>query len=109
MKPKTFYLVLCILGTILPTWQFSLFFLESGFDPSLFLTQPFSTRVGTALVFDLVTAVFAFFAYAVVEGRRLKMRYYWLPIASVFAVGLSLGLPLFLYMREKELEKPTAS
>jgi hypothetical protein len=29
----------------------------------------------------------------------------WLPIASVLLVGVSLGLPLFLYLRERELER----
>ena len=105
MKPKTFYLILCVVGLVLPTWQFSFFFLESGFDFVLFLQQPFGTRVGTALVFDLAVAVFAFFAFAVVEGRRLRMKYFWLPMLAVFLVGLSLGLPMFLYLREKGLEK----
>ena len=68
MKPKTFYLILCVVGLVLPTWQFSFFFLESGFDFVLFLQQPFGTRVGTALVFDLAVAVFAFFAFAVVDA-----------------------------------------
>jgi len=37
------------------------------------------------------------------------MRTLWLPIASVLLVGVSLGLPLFLYLRERELEKPGSS
>jgi len=39
------------------------------------------------------------------EGARLKMSRLWLPIVSVLFVGVSLGLPLFLYLRESELER----
>jgi hypothetical protein len=35
------------------------------------------------------------------EGRRLGMKNLWAPIAGNLAVGVSLGLPLFLYMREE--------
>jgi len=34
------------------------------------------------------------------EGRRLGMKNLWAPVAANLAVGVSLGLPLFLYMRE---------
>ena len=34
------------------------------------------------------------------EGRRLGMKHLWLPVAANLTVGVSLGLPLFLYMRE---------
>lgn len=32
------------------------------------------------------------------------MKHLWAPIAANLAVGVSLGLPLFLYMREQRLE-----
>jgi hypothetical protein len=37
-----------------------------------------------------------------VEGRRAGMTRLWAPVLSVFVVGVSLGLPLFLYMREAQ-------
>jgi hypothetical protein len=42
------------------------------------------------------------------EGKRLGMRLLWLPIVSVFVVGVSLGLPLFLYLRQLQLDRATA-
>lgn len=39
----------------------------------------------------------------IVEGRRAGVRHLWAPIAANLAVGVSLGLPLFLYMREARL------
>jgi len=102
MKTENVYLFLCVLGVILPTWQYTLFFMENGIDLRLFLTQPFSTRVGTGLVFDLLISCAAFFVYAGSVGRAQKIKHYWTAIAAVFLVGLSLGLPLFLYLAEKE-------
>ena len=32
------------------------------------------------------------------------MRLLWLPVAGLLAVGVSFGLPLFLYLRERALE-----
>jgi hypothetical protein len=39
-----------------------------------------------------------------VEGRRADLGPRWVPIAANLAVGVSLALPLFLYMREKRRE-----
>src|SRR5687767_8180320 len=44
-----------------------------------------------------------------VEGRRAGVKHLWAPIAANLAVGVSLGLPLFLYMRERRLEQRLAA
>ena len=54
---------------------------------------------------DVVVSAFALAVLVRAEGRRLHMRRRWLPIAAVLLVGVSLGLPLFLYMRESALER----
>ena len=46
--------------------------------------------------------------FVLVDGRRDGVRHLWAPIAANLAVGVSLGLPLFLYMRELALERRTA-
>jgi len=40
-----------------------------------------------------------------VESARAGIRNWWLPIVSTLLVGVSLGLPMFLYMREARLEE----
>ena len=39
------------------------------------------------------------------EGRRLRMRFLWLPMLGTVFVGVSPGLPLFLYLRQLELDR----
>jgi len=42
--------------------------------------------------------------FVLVDGRRTGVRHRWAPIAANLAVGVSLGLPLYLFMRERRLE-----
>ena len=39
------------------------------------------------------------------EGRRLRMRFLWLPMLGTVLVGVSLDLPFFLYLRQLELDR----
>lgn len=106
METKHIYLGLCVLGFILPVSQLALFVAETGgFDFSIFLGQVFASSGSSMIAADLFVTAIASLALIVVEGRRLGMEKILVPIACVFLVGMSLGLPLFLYMRELHLEK----
>jgi hypothetical protein len=39
-----------------------------------------------------------------VEGKRLAIRRLWLAVVATIAGGVSLGLPLFLYMRQVKID-----
>ena len=49
---------------------------------------------------DVIVSSVVLWTLVLSEGRRLGMKNLWAPIAANVAVGVSLGLPLFLYMRE---------
>ena len=106
MKPKTIYLVLCFLGTILPYWQFLPWLLQHGFDPALFWHELFASRISAFFVMDVVVSAIALLAFMRIEGGRSGTSR-WLPILAMLTVGVSLGLPLFLYLRERKLESST--
>jgi Terpene cyclase DEP1 len=53
---------------------------------------------------DVIVSLLVLWTFVLFEGRRLAMARLWLPIAATLIVGVSLGLPLFLYMREVRLE-----
>ena len=105
MKPRTAYLALCVAGILLPYSQFLPFLRDHGLDLRLFVQELFSTRIGAFFGMDVFVSAFALVVLVRTEGRRLGMRRLWLPIAAVLAVGVSLGLPLFLFMRESALEQ----
>ena len=103
MKPKTLYLVLCIAGTVLPYSQFIPFLREHGLDIRLIFEQLFSNRIGGFFGLDVIVSSVVLWVFVLTEGRRIGVKHLWSPIAANLIVGVSLGLPLFLYLREKEL------
>jgi hypothetical protein len=104
MRPKHLYLLLCLLGTLLPYSQLIPFVRENGLDLRLFFEQLFSTRIGAFFGWDVVVSSLVLWVFVLVDGRRTGARHRWAPIAASLAVGVSLGLPLYLYMRERRLE-----
>ncbi|MBD2775580.1 DUF2834 domain-containing protein [Iningainema sp. BLCCT55] len=56
------------------------------------------------IVSSLVLWVFVFY-----EGSRLQMKNLWIYIASNLLGGVTLGLPLFLLMRQRKLEEKVFS
>ena len=56
MRPKTIYLWLGVLGTVLPYWQFLPFLRESGLDLQLFVEQMFANPVSGFFALDVVVS-----------------------------------------------------
>jgi hypothetical protein len=104
MRSKHLYLALCAVGTLLPWAAFLSFLLTHGLDAAAFADQLFGTPVSAFFGLDVIVSSLALWVFVFSEGRRLAMSHLWLPIAANLLVGLSLGLPLFLYMRERRRE-----
>jgi hypothetical protein len=100
MRPKHLYLVLCLVGAILPLAAFLPFLRAYGLDVGEFRAQLFATPVSSFFGWDVIVSSAVLWAFVLLEGRRLAMGGLWAPIAANLLVGVSLGLPLFLYMRE---------
>jgi len=104
MKPKFVYAALCVVGAIVPYAVFLPFVREHGLDIRLILGELFANRVSASFAADVFLSSAAFWAFVAIEGRRAAVRRLWIPVAANILVGLSLGLPLFLYMRERRLD-----
>jgi Terpene cyclase DEP1 len=109
MNPKGLYLVLCVAGTVLPYQQFLPFVRDHGLDLRLFFEQLFSTPVGGFFGLDVIVSSVALWAFVLIDGRRAGVNHLWAPLLANLAVGVSLGLPLFLYMREVSARRPSAA
>ena len=105
MKLRHFYLLLCVVGFVLPYWQFLPWVMAHGLDLSLFVRELFATRIGGFFGMDVLVSAVALIVFALVEARQLGLRGRWLVIVSVLLVGVSLGLPLFLYLRQAHLDR----
>src|SRR5215472_6386209 len=107
MRRKAVYLVFCVVGILLPYSQFVPWVVaHHGVPLGPFLRELFSTRIGGFFGMDLLVSAVVLIFFARREGKRLGVRHLWLPIVGTLAVGVSLGLPLFLYLREAALEGP---
>lgn len=106
MKIRYVYLCLCLLGAVLPCSQLVPWLAKHGLDLPLFFSELFSTRIGAFFGLDVIVSAIVLFVFIGIEGRRLRISNLWLPVVSTMAIGVSLGFPLFLYLRQRKLEAP---
>src|SRR5438105_14969477 len=104
MNRKTIYLALCDIGVALPYWQFVPWVAANGLHVTLFFQQLFANRVGAFFGMDVFVSAVALLVFARAESARVGARGRWITLLAVLTVGVSLGLPLLLYMRERGLE-----
>jgi hypothetical protein len=71
----------------------------------LFIGDLFANRISGFFALDVIVSAIVLISFIETEGRRLGMRLLWLPIVAVLLVGVSLGLPLFLYLRQLQLDR----
>jgi hypothetical protein len=98
MKPKTWYLILCVAGILASCSRFIPLLRQHGLESSLFFEQ--LSLFGTEAIVSLA----ALWVLIGIEGSRSGMKHLWVPVAASLLVGISLGLPLFLYMREARIQ-----
>ena len=105
MNLKSLYLGFCVAGTLLPCWQFLPFLRDHGLNMKAFFEQLFASPVSGFFGMDVIVSSIVLWVFVLTEGRRAGVKPLWAPVAANLAVGVSLGLPLFLYLREKRLER----
>ena len=105
MSPRWAYLLLCLLGTLLPYSQFVPWLLAHELDLSLFFRDLFANGISGFFGMDVFVSAAVLWTFVCLEGRRLGVRHLWAPIVASLVVGVSLGLPLFLYLRQVQLER----
>jgi Terpene cyclase DEP1 len=105
VKLRHCYLALVFPGLLLPYWEFLPWLLAHGLNLALLFRELFANRVAAAFGIDVLLSAVVLVVFVFGEARRLRMRGVWLPIVGVVLVGVSFALPLFLYMRERQLER----
>jgi len=103
MRRTNLYLVLTILGLIVPYWFFFKFLNANSLNISLLIQQLFANDISTFFAVDLILSTIVFWIFLAGEAAKLQMNNWWLYILASLIVGLSFALPLFLYFRERKL------
>ena len=100
---RRIYLILSVLGLILPYYFLIRFIAENGLDLALLVQQMFGTPIAAFFSMDVIVSSLVLWAFVFSEGRRLGMRNLWVYVLLNLMVGVSLALPVFLYVREGRL------
>jgi hypothetical protein len=106
MKPRHLYVVFCLLGLVLPYSQFIPWIIEHhALNISMFMHDLFANRIAAFFALDVIVSAIVLLSLIQNEGRRLRMRFLWLPMLGTVFVGVSLGLRLSLYLPQVELDR----
>jgi hypothetical protein len=102
---KKLYLVLAVLGLVLPYTYFVPFLVANGLDLALFSKELFANQISSFFAADLFVSSLVFWVFLYRESTTHRIRWWWLCLLANLTVGLSLALPLLLYFREAQRER----
>ena len=105
---KSFLILCCLAGILIPWWFALPFFLIHGPNFSLFFEEIFATRISSFFAADLILASAIFLVWSWRDAREKRIPGWWVVLLSNLVVGLSLALPLYLLKRLQQREaKPS--
>lgn len=97
------YLGGAVVGTVLPLSYLAPFVAAHGLDVPLLLRLLFVNDVSAFFGVDVMVSGVVVLFFIASEGRRLGMKRLWVCVVCTLLVGVSSGLPLFLFFRERSL------
>jgi hypothetical protein len=109
---KNWYLLIAIIGFILPNIYVTMESVETGnvllwLNPMATVEGMFANRISTAFIIDLLVVVVVFFAWSYGEAKRIGFKHvYWIWVLTMM-FGMAGTFPLFLYFRAKAMEENT--
>ena len=93
---KKIFLILCILGVLLPYYNLIQFLLNNNWSVNGFFESLFSTYPNAMISSDIAVAATAFLFFLLYKQKTKKIKIFKY-VLSLFLVGFSLSLPLYLY------------
>lgn len=102
MAFRTFFLAMAVIGTVVPWLFFGSFFTQHGPDIPLFLQSLFVNGAAGGFSVDVIVSIVVFWVWSWRDAAKNNVAHWWLIFPASFSVGLSLALPLYLYLRERD-------
>lgn len=102
---RKIYLVLTVLGVIMPMRYFIPWFQENGFDLNRMVDAWHANAASSGLVWDLTVSAIALVVWIIAEVYVRKD--YWVAlicIPATFCIGVSAGFPLYLFLRSRPIK-----
>ncbi|MDR2338949.1 MAG: DUF2834 domain-containing protein [Deltaproteobacteria bacterium] len=103
-----FFLGLAFLGAVAPYAFLGQLIATGKFNLHDVRLEALANPVSSYLAAVVLVTMLATWVFIVMEGRRLRMSGLWLPFLATLLIGVSCGLPLFLFMRKISMDKREA-
>lgn len=104
MNARSLYLLLAVIGTIVPYVPFIGWLHDQPLDGGIaarFVAELVSTRIGTFFGLDVVLSALTLFIFMFTDRRARPTARLWPAVVGTLLAGVSCGLPLYLYERER--------
>lgn len=97
-----FYLILTILGIFLPYGALVPWLVTHGLDIGQLFDEATANPISIFAWLDVLVSAVVLLGFIVVDGHRHKVKYRYYAVVGTLTVGVSFGLPLYLYLKEKQ-------
>ncbi len=98
---KKLYLLLAVIGAIIPYFFFFQFFQAEGINISAFVSALFVNGAAGGFTTDVLLSSFIFWLFMFKQVKESNGPKPYLFIVLNLAIGLSCALPAYLYAKEK--------
>lgn len=98
---RMLYLVLAIWGAVHPMYYFVQWFSVEGWDLGPMLQAWNVNTAARGLVWDLTIAAIALTVFIIAEVATRRNWLALIAIPATFCIGVSCGLPLYLFLRSR--------
>jgi len=95
------YLVLTIVGAILPMYYFATWFNENTWSIVAMVDAWHANASTSGLVWDLTIAAITLTIFIIAEATARRDWLSLLAIPATYCIGVSCGLPLYLFLRSR--------
>lgn len=101
MPIRPIYLGLAIWGAIHPMIWYVQWFWETGWTMGPMIDAWYANAAVTGLTWDLTIAALTLTVWVLIEAWRSRDWLRLVAIPATFGIGLSCGLPLYLFLRSR--------
>ncbi len=98
---RKLYLALAVWGAIHPMFYFVQWFRAEGLNLGKMVDAWHANAASSGLVWDLTIAAIALTVFIIAEVTSRRNWIGLIAIPATFGIGVSCGLPLYLYLRSK--------
>lgn len=96
------FLALAVWGAIHPMSYFIAWFNANGYDLMAIVDAWHANAASSGLVWDLTIAAVTLTIWVLVETIRTRLWLGLIAIPATFFIGVSCGLPLYLFLRSRQ-------